>query len=137
MLLLSKDLRGKHMKTIQLTRSRIALVTLIIAGGLTAACASDPAPNDQLASSEVAIARAMRAGAAELAPTELGLARDKSQLARRWIAASDNRPARWLAEQAQVDAELAEMKAMSARAMTAAARARQEFRLLTASARSD
>ena len=40
---------------------------------------------------------------------------DKLELTRRWIEARDYKPARWLAEQAQVDAELASMKAMGAR----------------------
>ena len=52
-----------------------------------------------------------RAGAALYAATELNNAKEKLRLTRRWIEAGDYAPARWLAEQAQIDAELAEVKA--------------------------
>jgi Domain of unknown function (DUF4398) len=48
-------------------------------------------------------------------------AQEKLGLTSRWIAARDYEPARWLAEQAQVDAELAEMKASAVKAQNAAA----------------
>jgi len=47
---------------------------------------------------------------------------------RRNIVGRDYQPARWLAEQSAVDAELAEMKAMSLRARVAAAEATAQFR---------
>jgi len=81
-----------------------------------AGCAVQAFPADQLAASEAAIARAERAGAAQLAPAELENAREKLRLTRRWVEARDYAPARWLAEQALVDAELAEAKSMAARA---------------------
>ena len=87
----------------------LAVVALFGAG-----CASTPFPADQVAASEAAIVGALDAGAAELAPRELKSAQEKMELTRRWIAAKDYRPARWLAEQAQVDAELATMKALQA-----------------------
>jgi hypothetical protein len=100
-------------------------VALIFVAGLGVGCALHPAPTEQLAISEQAIAAARLAGAG---PAELRLAQDKLELGRRWIAARDYEPARWLVEQAQVDAELAGLKAMSLRARAQAARETQEFR---------
>jgi hypothetical protein len=77
---------------------------------------------------ERAIAQAAAAGAAEHAPAELALAQEKLALGKRWIAAHDYAPAKWLVEQAQVDAELAGMKAASAVAMQAALRDTAQFR---------
>jgi hypothetical protein len=71
-----------------------------------------PLPSAQIASSEAAFGAALEAGAARTAPREIALAREKLTLTRRWIEARDYKPARWLAEQAQVDAELASMKAI-------------------------
>jgi len=87
------------------------VVTLLLPG-----CASYPAPTEQLVSSRTAIAVALEAGATQFAAAELESAREKAKLSERWIAAGDYQPARWLAEQAQVDAELAALKALSARA---------------------
>lgn len=87
----------------------------LLAAGSVAGCALHPLPDVQLAVSEAAIVRALEAGAATHAPRELSLATEKLQLSRRWIASRDYEPARWLAEQAEVDAELAAMKAITAR----------------------
>jgi len=83
---------------------------------LAAGCASNPPPDEQLASAEAAVASALAAGAAEHAPAELRSAQEKLALAKRWIAARDYEPARWLAEQVRVDAELAVAKAAHAAA---------------------
>ena len=77
------------------------------------ACAST-APLDELRESRAALARAIEAGAEDSAPREVALAREKIELGERWIAASDYKPARWLVEQARVDAELAAVKAAAA-----------------------
>ena len=88
-----------------------ATAIAMFAGG----CAVQPLPSAEIASSEAAISAALGAGAAESASHEMALAREKLELTRRWIEARAYKPARWLAEQAQVDAELASMKAMGAR----------------------
>ena len=88
--------------------------TLAIILPFGAGCASHPVPTVQIAASEAAIAGALDAGAAEWAPRELKSAQEKMELTKRWIAAKDYQPARWLAEQAQVDAELAAIKARAA-----------------------
>jgi hypothetical protein len=84
-------------------------------------------PTHEMLLGERAIAQAQAAGADEHAPAELALAKEKLALGKRWIAARDYEPAKWLAEQAQVDAELAGMRA-SAVALRAASREAAAFR---------
>lgn len=92
----------------------IHLVAIAVAA-LAAGCATQAPPTEQIASSEAAIRSALQAGAADAAPGEIALARQKLELTRRWMDAKDYKPARWLAEQAEVDAELASMKAIGMR----------------------
>lgn len=78
---------------------------LACAAAFLAACQSLPAD-------EVSRARAMVAGATlssvgHSAAPEVARSQQKVALAQRWIDAGDYGPARWLAEQAEVDAELA------------------------------
>ena len=80
---------------------------------LAAGCGSAP-PLRELGESRAAVIHAIAAGAERAAPRELALAREKIRLAERWMHASDNRSARWLLEQARVDAELAEAKSTAA-----------------------
>ncbi len=96
----------------------MAVIAAIFAG--LAACASTPIPNDKIAVAKVAVQRAEQAGAPELAPVELATARDK--LARAEKAAVDRQaePANMFAEQANVDAELAEATAREQRSHKAA-----------------
>ena len=101
---------------------------VLLAGLLVAGCAAYPAPTRQLDVSVLAIEAAVMAGAAEHAATDLKSAQDKLALGKRWIAAKDYQPALWLVEQAQVDAELAEMKAISAKARKIAAQMTAEYR---------
>lgn len=87
---------------------------------LLGACASTPPPTDQIAVSTAALAHAASAGGAELAPMETSMARDKLARARTALANKDNALALALAQQAQVDAQLAESKAESIKARTSA-----------------
>jgi uncharacterized lipoprotein YmbA len=87
---------------------RIALA--LVAAALLCGCASHPTPDLQLAASRGAIERAQD-GAPGLA-----LARGKMELAQRLAANRSQEAARWLAEQAEVDAELAQARYLTARA---------------------
>ena len=82
-------------------------LTLLLVSG----CATPAPPSGDLAAAERAVVRAVKSGAAEWAPQELALAQQKVALTRRWLDAGDPTPAHWLAQQAQVDAELAAVKA--------------------------
>lgn len=85
-----------------------------------AACAAVPAPVEELAVAEAAVAHAAAAGAQELAPSELGMARDKLSRAKLMVNAQEPQQARRLAQQAQLDALVAEAKTESAKARRAA-----------------
>jgi hypothetical protein len=103
--------------------SRLLCATALLS---LAACASQKAPaTADVAVSKNAVENAVSAGAAELAPEEINLARAKMLRASQALAAKDYTLARDLATQAQADAKLAQSKANSAKA-TAAANALQE-----------
>lgn len=87
---------------------------------LIGACASTPAPTEQVAVATAAVANAVSAGGGEWAPAEMSSARDKLARANVAMVAKDNDRARELAEQAQVDAQLAGAKARAAKARKAA-----------------
>ena len=97
------------------TALAVPAITLTVA-----ACASTPPPTEQLAVATAAVSHANAAGAQTLAPTEMDMARDKLRRANLALAAQEHDRARQLAQQAQVDALLAEAKAESARARKAA-----------------
>jgi membrane-bound lytic murein transglycosylase B len=86
-----------------------------------AACASaTPPPNERMAVATAAVAHAAAAGGPEFAPVEMRMARDKLQRATVAMTGKDHATADSLAEQAQLDAQLAEAKAESAKARKAA-----------------
>ncbi|WP_373997271.1 DUF4398 domain-containing protein [Duganella sp. SG902] len=94
-------------------------------------CASDKAPaTADVAVSRAAVASATSAGAAELAPAEMQSARDKLMRANQALAARDYKTAQDLATQASADAQLAQSKATSAKATSAADELQQNIRLL-------
>ncbi|VXB03024.1 DUF4398 domain-containing protein [Massilia sp. 9I] len=100
---------------------------LVLAG-----CAS---PQKAPATADVAVSRnavdnAVSAGAAELAPAEVSMARDKMLRANQALAAKDYKMARELAIQAQADAKLAQSKANSAKATAAANALDEDLRVL-------
>jgi Domain of unknown function (DUF4398) len=95
-----------------------------------AGCASVPPPTEQMAVSKSAVANAVSAGGAEYAPVEMKLAQDKMDRARRAMEKEDYENARWLAEEAQADARLAEKKAQSAKAQKAAIVMQDDIRVL-------
>ncbi len=95
-----------------------------------AACASLPAPTAQMAVSRAAVATAFADGAGEYAPLELKSAQDKMEHAERAMAREDYGVARTLAEEAQLDAQLAEKKTEAAKAQKAAAATQEGNRVL-------
>lgn len=85
-----------------------------------AACASTPIPLEKIAVAKASVQRAEQSGAPELAPVELATARDKLTRAEKAASDHDAQPATMLAEQANVDAQLAEATANQQRAHKAA-----------------
>jgi hypothetical protein len=95
------------------------------------ACASQKTPaTADVAVSRAAVENATSAGAADLAPAEMQSARDKLMRANQALAAKDYGVARDLANQASVDAKLAQSKANSAKASNAADELQQSIRVL-------
>jgi Skp family chaperone for outer membrane proteins len=95
------------------------------------ACASQKAPaTADVAVSQIAVANAVQAGAADLAPAEITAARAKMMRANEALAAKDYKLARELSMQAQADAQLAQSKANSAKATAAANALNEDLRVL-------
>jgi hypothetical protein len=99
--------------------TKCAAACVAIAIGL-AACASTPIPNEKIAVAKASVQRAEQSGAPELAPVEMAAARDKLARAEKAAADHDAQPATQLAEQANVDARLAEATAQQQRSHKAA-----------------
>lgn len=87
------------------------------------ACASTPkfpAPTEQMAVSRAAINTASSAGGSEFAPVQLKSAMEKMDSAERAMGAKNYELARQMAEEAQVDAQLAAAAAQTGKAQQAA-----------------
>lgn len=96
-----------------------------------AACASPtPPPTAQMAVANAAVAHAAAAGSAEYAPAELAMARDKMARANVALAARDHDAAMTLAQQAQLDAQVAEAKTEAEKARKAAVAMQEAGRAL-------
>jgi hypothetical protein len=114
------------------SQSRLRFVALLGASALVAAgCSSMKTPaTASVAVSTAAVDNAAGAGGAEFAPVEMSSARNKITLANKAMAAKDYKLANDLATQAQADAKLAQGKANSAKAKTAADALQDDIRVL-------
>lgn len=106
-----------HIRMSRLTRGALACAATAL--GL-AACASTPIPNEKIAVAKASVQRAEQSGAPELAPVEMAAARDKLVRAEKAAADRETLPATQLAEQANVDARVAEATAQQQRSRKAA-----------------
>jgi hypothetical protein len=98
---------------------------------LTVGCSSLKTPaTASVAVSKEAVDNAAGAGGAEFAPVEMNSAREKMALANKAMAAKKYKLAREFATQAQADAKLAQGKANSAKAQTAADALQDDIRVL-------
>jgi Domain of unknown function (DUF4398) len=88
---------------------------------VTAAYASSPVADETIAVAKAAVDRAEQSGAPQAAPVELASARDKLARAERANADHRPKPAIALADQATIDAKVAEATAQKERAARAAA----------------
>ena len=104
----------------------VAITSTII----LSSCASLPAPTEQMAVSKAAIINAASAGSNEFAPLPLKSAMDKMDSAERAMTAEDYLLARRLAEQAQVDAQLAAATSRATKAQKAASALQEGNRVL-------
>ena len=121
------------MKSFATTRARIAPLAMTLALGLATlgGCASTPAPTEQLAVAEAAVQRANTTSTSENAAVELKVATNKLAGARQAMASKDYELARRLAEQAEVDAEVAGLRSQAAHSRQAAQEAQDASRALS------
>jgi hypothetical protein len=125
----------KKMKNFYLLKSYQIhrLVVFVAAAIFMAGCASTPptpAPTEQIAVSKSAISSAISAGGNEFAPVQVKAAMDKMESADKAMADKNYVLARRLAEEAQVDAKLAETTARAAKAQKSADELQESNRVL-------
>lgn len=113
------------------TRCFTPLLSLLLAGALTlSGCASVPPPKAELAVARNAVNTAVSAGGTELAPVEMRSAQDKLNGAENAMTQEEYTTARYLAEEAAVDAQLAERKARARKVQNAVDDARRGIEVL-------
>lgn len=101
----------------------------VCAAATIVGCASAP-PQEQILLAGAALDGAMSAGASEMAPAEMLMARNKFEAAKVAAAKGENDRARVLAEEAEVDALLARNKAGAERSRRANAEVQQGLKAL-------
>jgi Domain of unknown function (DUF4398) len=99
--------------------TQVAFALLATTAGM-AAFASNPAADEKIAVAKASLERAENSGAPLAAPVELATARDKLARAEKANADHDPKPAALLADQANIDAQVAEAMAVQARSKKAA-----------------
>ena len=114
-----------------MTRSVAALLSAVLWLG---ACASVPAPKGEVANADLALRKAEAVNAAEVAPLDARLAREKLESARLALQRGRNLEARRDAEQAEVDALVATARARSTRARATEQEIRRDLEALRAEA---
>jgi hypothetical protein len=121
------------MKTLIANRARMAPLAMALAAGMAVlgGCASTPAPVEQLAVADAAVQRANTTSTSESSAVELKIATNKLAAARQAMAAKDYELAGRLAEQTTVDAQVAELRAQSARSRQAAQESMDASRVLS------
>lgn len=111
-------------------RLPLGMIGATLIGAMLAGCSGVPVPKEQLAVSQAAVNEATRSGAPEHAPAELRSAREKLDRARQAVKDHEYERARQFAEQAEVDARLAQAKAGSERARVAADQVQESLEVL-------
>ena len=101
-------------------RSLLTPALLLSAAALLGACASVPPPTSEMAVADAAVQAANTPSTSEAAPAELQLAVNKLALAHQAMNDKNYDRARYLAEQTQVDAQVAQQHAQSVRSRKAA-----------------
>jgi hypothetical protein len=106
-----------HIKSSRLAKGVAAFAATV---AVLAACASNPAADEKIAVAKASLQRAEGSGAPEFAPVEMEAARDKLARAEKANADRNLQPAVLLADQANVDAQLAEATAQQQHSYKAA-----------------
>ena len=106
------------------------LAGLAVAALLAAGCASVPEPKGELANADLALRKSEAVNASEFAPLDARLAREKLEKAKLDMSKEKYQSARRLAEEAEVDALVAEAKARSTRVQNQTQQLRDEIEKL-------
>jgi Domain of unknown function (DUF4398) len=104
----------------QLSSLTARAAALALAATWLSACASNPVADEKIAVAKASLQRAEQAGAPQTAPVELASARDKLARAEKANADHNLQPATMLAEQANIEAQIAEASAQQERSHKAA-----------------
>jgi hypothetical protein len=127
----AKSLRKNERKEHPMNPHRSAVHIGAAAVALSlAACATLPPPTEQLAAARAAIQSAEVAGADKVAPVELTQARERLTAAQLAVSRNETENARRLADEALVDAQLAQAKASTLRARESVAQSEAALRAL-------
>jgi len=117
----------KHTTPIRVAAQLVLATTSV---WLLSACASTPIPKEQMAVAEASVQHASTTGTSDNAAADLQLAVDKLSAARAAMVAKDYAHARQLAEQADLDAQVAELHAQAARSGKSAKESQDAERVL-------
>ncbi|MCA1802194.1 MAG: DUF4398 domain-containing protein [Rhodothermaceae bacterium] len=108
----------------------LILLPMIVGIALIAACGSTNPPTQQLTETRMVIEQAEQVGAQEFAPLELRDAGIKLQQARDAVEEKEYEKAVRLLDHARIDAEVAQVKALSAKSQQAAEELRESIRVM-------
>jgi hypothetical protein len=103
----------------------------VLAAGLVAGCASSPtAPREELAAAELAVQQVQGTAASQYAPDDVRQASNKLDAAEEAMRREDYLEARRMAEQALVDAQLADARADAAQSGEVVAQSEESIEAL-------
>ncbi len=108
----------------------LTILPMIAGMALITACGSTNPPTQQLTETRMVIEQAEQSGAQDHAPLQIRDAKIKLQQAREAVDDNEFDKAIRLLEHARVDAELAQVKAQSAKSQNAASELRESIRVL-------
>ena len=116
-----------HFSPVAVATAALLSTAVLVLG----ACATTPAPFEQMAVAEAAVSRANTADTIESAPAELGIAVNKLASAHSAMRGGNRELARNLADEATLDAQVAELSAQAVRANKAARESEASARVLS------
>jgi hypothetical protein len=119
-----------HRKTARAAQPFGRALLVLVAALTVSACATTPPPTEQIAVTTAAVSHAAAAGSGQGAPIDLAMARDKLRRANLALAAQDNEQALRLAQQAHVDALVAEATTEASKARKSAQEVQEASRVL-------
>jgi len=108
-----------------LSGTSVAVVMLLTGIAINGCTSAAPRPDDALVRAKTAVDQATTAGSGQYAPVDLNSAGSKLQSANEEEAKGNYKQAKYLAEESQVDAELALAKTQDAKAQEAADQVRK------------